>query len=117
MDSQSNQRISNPNTSDYGIYLPPFISATTPVNFDAQAFQLINLNAEKEKIRLERKKQASKLSKRRNTLLRKAHELQHDCNVDIHLVIRNRKNNQVWKYSNGYTPPSEDEFVCEPLKC
>jgi hypothetical protein len=116
MDYQSNQIIPNPSAPDYQIYLPPIIGAVAPADFAAQAPQSTDPSAEKENIRQGRKRRVNKLSKRRNTLLRKAYDLQHDCDVDIHLVIRSRKNNQVWKYSNGYTPPSKDEFVRHPSR-
>lgn len=58
-----------------------------------------------------RKRQASKFSRRRKTLLRKAHELYVDCNVDIYLVVRSRRSNQVWQYTNGYAPPTEQDMV------
>jgi hypothetical protein len=114
MDNQSNQILPNPRAPNYRIYLPRIIAPVAPVDFAAMALQPTDLTAGKEKIRQERKRRRNKLSKRRNKLLRKAYELQQDCDVDIHLVVRSRKNNQVWKYSNGYTPPRMSLCVTLP---
>ncbi|KAL6887150.1 hypothetical protein HDV57DRAFT_488146 [Trichoderma longibrachiatum] len=57
------------------------------------------------------KRQATKFSRRRKTLLRKAHDLYADCNVDVYIVVRSRKSNQVWQYTNGYTPPTEQDMT------
>lgn len=65
----------------------------------------------KEDVQKLRKNESTKFSKRRKTLLRKAHDLHKDCGVDIYLVVRNRRNNQIWQYSNGYVPPLVSEFV------
>ncbi|KAL7904024.1 hypothetical protein GGI35DRAFT_246621 [Trichoderma velutinum] len=55
------------------------------------------------------KSKLTRFSKRRKTLLQKAHELRKDCDVDVYLVVRSIWNNQMWQYSNGYIlpPPSK----------
>jgi hypothetical protein len=63
------------------------------------------------KVRKQRKLHAAKFCKRRATFLKKADQLQQDCDVDIYVAVRNRRNNQVWQYSNGYLPPTSDEMV------
>lgn len=62
-------------------------------------------------IQKSRKRVLNQFYKRRKTLLQKAHDLHTDCGVDIHLVVRSRWNNQIWLYTNGYTPPSGSEYV------
>ncbi|KAL7952268.1 hypothetical protein V8C34DRAFT_299689 [Trichoderma compactum] len=64
-----------------------------------------------EKLQITRRRRASQFSKRRKTILRKAHDLHKDCNVDIYFVVRNRQNNQIWRYSNGYLPPPTLEDI------
>lgn len=52
-------------------------------------------------------------SKRRQTFLKKAYELHEACDdIDIYVIVRNRRNNRLWEYSNGYLPPSQKEMVC-----
>merc|ERR1712000_367068 len=58
-----------------------------------------------------RKYRATKLSKRRQTLLKKVHQLQRDCDVDVCIVVRSRRTNQVWRYSNDFVPPTEQELL------
>jgi hypothetical protein len=51
-------------------------------------------------------------SKRRTTLLKKAKELHSDCeDIDVFFVVRDRRSNKIWQYSNGYRPPTERELV------
>ena len=59
----------------------------------------------------ERKKQNDMFSKRRKTLLSKVFRLSKDCPVDVYIIIRSRKNNQIWEFSNGYIPPTKEELV------
>ena len=66
----------------------------------------------------QRKQVATRFSKRRRTFLRRAHDLQRDCDVDVYVMIRNRKSRQLWEYSNGYEPPSREELVSdESCRC
>lgn len=58
-----------------------------------------------------RRRQAAQFSKRRMTVLKKVHELYRDCNVDIYLCLRSRRNNQMWLYSNGFIPPNAADIV------
>lgn len=62
-------------------------------------------------LRKARKRQAAQFSKRRMTILKKAHELYRDCGTDIYLCLRSRRNNQMWLYSNGFIPPLASEVV------
>ena len=62
-------------------------------------------------IRKARKSSINKFSKRRKTFLKRAHDLQKDCDVDIFVVVRSKKNNQLWQYSNGYVPPTSETLV------
>lgn len=62
-------------------------------------------------LRKARKRQSSQFSKRRNTVLRKVHELQRDCGVDVYVCVRSRQSNQMWQYSNGFTPPMATDTV------
>lgn len=64
-----------------------------------------------EELRAIRKRKAIQFSKRRTTLLQKANDTHRLCNVDVFLAVRNRRNNRIWLYSNGYEPPSESELV------
>lgn len=60
----------------------------------------------------QRKRRATKFSKRRMTFLKKANDLSRDCeDIDVYVEVRNRRNNQVWSYSNGYTPSTEQQKV------
>ncbi|KZZ88805.1 Transcription factor, MADS-box [Moelleriella libera RCEF 2490] len=59
-----------------------------------------------------RKRRTSKFSKRKQTVLRKAHELQRDCDAEVYLYVRNKRSNQVWRYTSGIQPPLETEMVC-----
>lgn len=61
-----------------------------------------------------RKNRASRFSKRRKNFIKKAHELYEDCEVDVFLCVRSRRNNQMWQYSSGFTPPSQTEMVRLP---
>lgn len=61
--------------------------------------------------RRKQKRRATQFYKRRRTMLQKARDLERDCNVDVCLTIRNRANNQIWQYSNGYVPPTAAEMV------
>ena len=70
-------------------------------------------NASPSKSQKQRKQVATRFSKRRRTFIKRAHDLQRDCDVDVYVVIRNRKNRQLWKYTNGYEPPSRDELVSD----
>ena len=63
----------------------------------------------------EKKNKSIMLCKRRKTLLKKAHDLYRDCDADVFLVIRNKRNNQLWQYSNGFRPPSSQELVRKSL--
>lgn len=58
-----------------------------------------------EQLRIVCRRRSSKFTKRRATILRKAHDLYKDCGVDVYIAIRNKRNNQMWQYSNGYIPP------------
>ncbi|KAL7928805.1 hypothetical protein V8C35DRAFT_317087 [Trichoderma chlorosporum] len=58
-----------------------------------------------------RKRKATQFSKRRKTLLQKTNDMYKHCNVDVYLAIRNRHNNHIWIYSNGYKPPTESELT------
>ena len=54
-------------------------------------------------------------SKRRTTLLKKVYDLHKDCDdVDVFFVVRDRRSNKIWQYSNGYTPPTPSEMVKLP---
>lgn len=57
------------------------------------------------------KNRSSRFSKRRRNFLKKAHDQQKDCEVDVYLCVRSRKNNKIWQYSSEFTPPSQDEMV------
>jgi len=58
-----------------------------------------------------RKNRSSKFSKRRRNFIKKAHELHDDCEVDVFVCVRSRRNNQVWQYSNGFEPPTPEKMV------
>ncbi|CAF3656581.1 unnamed protein product [Fusarium graminearum] len=58
----------------------------------------------------QRKRRCAKFSKRRATFLKKANDLSRECDeIDVYVEIRNRRNNQVWSYSNGYVPLTEEQ--------
>lgn len=60
----------------------------------------------------QRKRRSAKFSKRRVTFLKKANELSRECEeIDVYVEIRNRRNNQVWNYSNGYAPLTGEQRV------
>ncbi|KAK4071129.1 transcriptional regulator family: SRF-type [Purpureocillium lilacinum] len=61
-----------------------------------------------------RKNRSSKFSKRRRNFIKKAHELHDDCEVDVFVCVRSRRNNQVWQYSNGFEPPTPEKMVGIP---
>jgi hypothetical protein len=51
-------------------------------------------------------------SKRRVTLIKKAQELYREYNdIDIFFIIRDRRSNKIWQYSNGYSPLTIKEIV------
>lgn len=61
---------------------------------------------------IQSKKRNTKFSKRRQTFIRKAYQLHKDCeDVDVYVMVRNRRNNRIWEYSNGYTPPTQTKLV------
>lgn len=62
-------------------------------------------------LRRVRKNQASRFSKRRKNLVKKAHELHEDCDIDVFLCVRSKRNNQIWQYSTGFSPPLQAEIV------
>ncbi|TVY74842.1 hypothetical protein Focb16_v006018 [Fusarium oxysporum f. sp. cubense] len=42
--------------------------------------------------------------------VKKANDLSRDCeDIDVYIEVRNRRSNQVWSYSNGYTPSTEQQ--------
>ena len=61
-----------------------------------------------------RKNKATKFSKRRRNFIKKAHELHQGCEVDVFVCVRSKRNNQIWQYSSGLTPPSNAEMVGTP---
>ncbi|KAM4066535.1 SRF-type transcription factor domain-containing protein [Hirsutella rhossiliensis] len=61
-------------------------------------------------LRRVRKNQASRFSKRRKNFIKKAYKLHEDCDVDVFLCVRSKRNNQIWQYSSGLTPPSQAEI-------
>ncbi|KAI8681911.1 MADS-box domain-containing protein [Fusarium keratoplasticum] len=62
-------------------------------------------------LRQERKRRTRMFSKRRTTLLKKVYDLHKDCDdVDVLFVVRDRRSNKIWQYSNGYTPPTPSEM-------
>lgn len=64
--------------------------------------------------RKQRKKRATKFSKRRKTFFKKANDLSTDCeDIDVYVAVRNRRSNQIWEYSNDYVPPTREELVSE----
>jgi hypothetical protein len=66
-------------------------------------------------LRQERKRRTRMFSKRRTTLLKKVCDLHKDCDdVDVFFVVRDRRSNKIWQYSNGYTPPTPSEMVKLP---
>ncbi|QYT04959.1 MADS-box domain-containing protein [Trichoderma simmonsii] len=83
---------------------PGLLLHETPCDADSPISSL-------EKLRIARRRRSSQFSKRRKTILRKAHDLHKDCDVDIYFVVRSRQNNQIWRYSNGYFPPSTLEEI------
>ncbi|KAK9444500.1 Transcription factor, MADS-box, partial [Metarhizium brunneum] len=57
------------------------------------------------------KNRSSRFSKRRRNFLKKAHDQQKDCEVDVYLCVCSRKDNKIWQYSSDFTPPSHDEMA------
>jgi hypothetical protein len=58
-----------------------------------------------------KKNKSCRFFKRRKTFIKKAHELYKDCEVDIFICVRSRRNNQMWQYSNDFIPPLQAEIV------
>lgn len=54
-------------------------------------------------LRKVRRRQLSQFSKRKATVLKKVHELQRDCGVDVYPCLRSRRNNRMWQYSDGFS--------------
>ncbi|KAJ9414898.1 hypothetical protein QL093DRAFT_1086291 [Fusarium oxysporum] len=66
-----------------------------------------------ETIRKERRKRTNMFSKRRTTLIKKVRELHRECDdIDVFFIVRDRRSNKIWQYSNGYRPPTRTEMVC-----
>ena len=57
------------------------------------------------------KNRSNRFSKRRRNLLKKANDLRIDCEVDVYLCIRSKRNNKIWQYSSGFAPPSMEDMV------
>jgi hypothetical protein len=65
-----------------------------------------------ERMKKERKKRSNMFSKRRATLIKKAQELHKECDdIDVFFIVRDRRSNKIWQYSNGYSPPTITEMV------
>ncbi|EGU78858.1 hypothetical protein FOXB_10631 [Fusarium oxysporum f. sp. conglutinans Fo5176] len=64
-----------------------------------------------ETIRKERRKRTNMFSKRRTTLIKKVEKLHRECDdIDVFFIVRDRRSNKIWQYSNGYYPPTRAEM-------
>jgi hypothetical protein len=60
------------------------------------------------------KRRSERLSRRKTTLINKAHELAEFCEVDVALIIRSRKSGQYFTYNSldlESWPPSKEQIV------
>jgi hypothetical protein len=60
------------------------------------------------------KQRSERLSRRKTTLINKAHELAEFCEVDVALIIRSRKSGQYFTYNSldlESWPPSKAQIV------
>jgi hypothetical protein len=60
------------------------------------------------------KRRSERLSRRKSTLINKAHELAEFCDVDVALIIRNRQTGRYFTYNSvdlESWPPSKEQIV------
>jgi len=60
------------------------------------------------------KKRSKRLSRRKSTLINKAHELAELCDVDIALIIRNHRTSRYFAYNSvdlESWPPSKEQIA------
>ncbi|PMD52701.1 uncharacterized protein K444DRAFT_481320, partial [Hyaloscypha bicolor E] len=62
------------------------------------------------------KRRSERLSRRKSTLINKAHELAEFCDVDIALIIRNRQTGRYFTYNSvdlESWPPSKEQIASQ----
>jgi len=60
------------------------------------------------------KRRSDRLSRRKSTLINKAHELAEFCDVDVALIIRNRQTGRYFTYNSvdlASWPPSKEQIA------